>query len=251
MKQVDHLILGLGPSGMALKKWIESHEPQSSVVYTSRSNQDGILFDLDDSASWVHLPEARVTYWTFPPQSVDQIKPFVDTQKQKLGHLIVVGTTSSFALEGPNQVVDESTPLDKNNPRAQGEEYLQSQGAVLVMSSGQYGFGRNPLQWIEKGWVGRNDKFVNMIHLEDLAQFLYQAGQLGQAGQLFIASDNNLMTWNQVIDVWEAEGLIENTSKKESQRPSKKINSSRSLKELKVNLKFDNFAQGVSLIHQE
>jgi hypothetical protein len=162
-----------------------------------------------------------------------------------------VGSTSAFLVDKPHGPVDESTPFDMSIPRVQGEVFLRDQGATLVMSSGIYGAGRNPVDWIKKGYVGKSEKYVNMIHGSDLAQFLLQASQLGEKGAVYIASDNNPQRWRDVIELWESQGLVSDVPEKASRRSSKKIDSSKSIKSLQIDLQFDNFAHAVSAIDHE
>ena len=65
----------------------------------------------------------------------------------------------------------QTAPIDLTRPRVQGEELLRnSYGAILFnQSAGNHGPGRNPVEWIRTGRVNRSRKYVNLIHVEDLA----------------------------------------------------------------------------------
>lgn len=244
MDSVDHLILGHGYTAAELVPFIHSKEPQAKVVSTSRQGFPYIKFDLLDPSTWDNLPQSQVSYWTFPAVPPDLVKEFYSKKKDSLGHIVVLGSTSTFKVENSGELVDETSPLDLSIDRVQGEIYLRGEGASLVMSSGIYGVGRNPLDWVKKGWVGLSDKWINMIHVKDLSQFLYQAGRF-KTGKTHIASDGDPRQWKEVIRIWEEAGLIANTPEKISTRVSKKINPAQSINELGINLKFQSFVDAV------
>ena len=245
MSAVDYLILGHGYTAQFLSQTIKNPEPDAQQVSTSRSDSNFHYFDLEDPEIWDQLPQAKVTFWTFPPSPLDLVKNFYNENKSKLGKLVVIGSTSAFKTESPHQDVDEQTPFDTSVERAEAEEFLKNNGAVLVMSSGIYGPNNNPVNWVTNGYVGKSEKFVNMIHVEDLAQFTFNAGLYGEMGNVYIASDNCPLRWVDVITAWEKAGLVSDVPEKTSKRASKKINSSKSIEALKVQLKYQNFQEVV------
>lgn len=246
MKTVDHLILGFGYVATELKKQLQQCFPGETIVTTSRSGVPHILFDFNKKETWGNLPIARHTYWTFPAEPLSLVQEFSDLLQEGLGKLVIVGSTSAFKLKAENEEVTELTPLDLSIPRVQGESFLNDRGAVLVMAAGIYGPGRNPLDWVKKAIVGKSDKYVNMIHVEDLCQILRKAAQSGSSHEVFIASDGSPQKWRDVIEIWEEKGLLKNIGEKDPHRSSKKINPQKTLETLSINLKFRNFAQSVS-----
>ena len=83
--------------------------------------------------------------------------------------------------EYPPPWIDESAPIDLTKPRVQGEEYLRNEhGAIVLRVAGIYGPGRNPLDWIRQGRVGPSRKYVNLIHVEDLAAICLAALEKGE-----------------------------------------------------------------------
>jgi len=243
MQSVDCLLLGFGYTAKAL---LSSFENEKRVATTSRKGTPHIQFDLEDESTWDSLPQSKMTFWTFPAAPVELVKKFYKQNGDKLGRLIVVGSTSALIPPNPHAVVNEKSSLDESIERVQGEVWLQRQGATFVLSSGIYGPGRNPIDWIKKGYIGKSEKFVNMIHVEDLASILIQAGRYGKPGELYIASDNNPQRWRDVIESWESRGLVSGIPEKESNRTSKKVDNSWSLKALQVTLQFQNFADSIS-----
>jgi hypothetical protein len=245
MKKVDTLILGSGYTGQFLKKYILQINPNEIIKETSRSNEDKIKFNLEDPKTWDNLPKAQKTFWTFPATPLSHVERFYNQFGKDLGKIIVIGSTSAFSAIKNDEVINEDSKLNLEMNRVAGEEFLRSQGAISVYSSGIYGPQRSPVDWVRKSYVGKSKKRINLIHVEDLSQFLYQASQIGKSSQLYIASNNIYPTWVEVIDFWESKNLVKNIPNKDSDRDSKKINSSRSISELKISLKHPNFVDSV------
>ncbi len=246
MEKVDYLILGKGFTARSLIRWIEQHEPGARVVVTSRKGAPSLEFDLDRPDTWQALPAATHTLWTFPAAPLNQVKSFYESKGDSLGRLVVIGSTSAFQIEAEDAWVNEQSPLDLSIERVQGEDYLRSQGARVVFSSGIYGYDRDPLEWVKSGRVGKSQKYVNMIHVDDLAQVLIKAALVGGSGQVYIASNSHPQTWQDIIDQWEDRNLVKDVPFQDSKRPSKRVDASSTLKALNVRLKFQNFANSIS-----
>jgi nucleoside-diphosphate-sugar epimerase len=249
MDKADVLILGYGYVAQTLEQELLKKDSNIQLVKTSRQKQEGFLyFDLEDPESWDQLPQASLTYWTFPPAE-ENIKNFSRVLKKKSDKTIVIGTTGSFATTAEHQVISESSPFDEAKQRARSEEFLLSFGFTLVMSAGIYGPGRNPLDWVQSGRVGKSEKYVNMIHVSDLVQFLMESSKKTE-GSLYIASDGNPQTWQNIIEYWEKKGLVNAVPQKESSRPSKKLDPQKSIKDLNLDLQFRNFQEAVFSMNQ-
>ena len=236
------LILGYGYTAHFLKRALKNQYPQSEVLTTSR-NKGGphLNFNLEDEATWSHLPTVDATFWTFPATPLENVKSFFLSQQQSLGKLITLGSTSAFLPKEGEQVYNERSRLDLEQERVQGEEFLRRQGGVTLFSAGIYGPERDPRDWVHRGLVGKSQKLVNMIHVEDLCQFMIQALELGQTGNRYIASDNNPQRWEDVISYWEDKHWVHNVPIKESTRPSKIISNQNSIEQLNVQIKYPDF----------
>ena len=243
MTEPTQLILGHGYVAKHLGPRLEKQG--ATVASTSRTDPQFITFDLEDPDSWENVPTVKTTFWMFPAVPLDLVKEFISAYGERLGQIITVGSTSGFLVNTDGETVDEASPLDLTRDRVLGEEFLRSNGAMTVMASGIYGPQRDPLDWIAKGYVGKSDKLVNMIHVEDLCQFLLAARDNGKKGHLYIASDNNPQTWRVVIDKWESNGWADAVPVKTTDKISKRVKSSASLSELSVNLKYQDFADRV------
>jgi nucleoside-diphosphate-sugar epimerase len=116
---------------------------------------------------------------------------------------VVLGSTSAYragaSLEYPPPWTDETAPIETNKPRVQGEEFLRIHcHAIVLRVAGIYGPGRNPLDWIRAGQVGLSRKYVNLIHVEDLAEICLAALDRGNHGETYNISDGTPRTWKDI-----------------------------------------------------
>jgi len=236
------LILGYGFTAQFLERALKSQHSQCEVLTTSRSKAGPhLVFNLEEESTWSHLPSVDATFWTFPATPLMAVESFYKSQNHKLGKLVTLGSTSSFLLKDKDQAYDEHSRLDLNQERVRGEEFLRRQGGVTLFSAGIYGPGRDPRDWVRRGLVGKSQKFVNMIHVEDLCQFMIQALELGQRGNRYIACDNNPQRWDSVISYWESKSWVSHVPVQDSFRPSKKIHNHISIEQLNVQIKYPDF----------
>ena len=239
------LILGYGYTSSFLVPQLSVAYPDAEILTTSRSQPKMLHFNLDRPSTWKNLPDCGTLIWTFPPKPFMQVQAFSDFYKGRYKKALVIGSTSSLTVEQPNQRVDETTPLDFSLERARCEELLRKQGFRLLLSSGIYGPGRNPLVWIKRDMVGISDKLVNMIHVNDLCQFIIKSIEMTQPGTLLIASDNNPQSWRTLIRYWQEMGTLGEVPLKESERPSKHIDASETLRRLEIELQHPSFRDSV------
>ena len=213
MKQHGLVILGSGYTA----KFVLPCAPTrySDVFATSRvpethlqdvPSDQRIRFDLRDPATWANIPARTDLLWCFPAEPLDAVKRFAATMVPSVHRLVVLGSTSGYDLgherDYPPPWIDESTPLDLTKPRVQGEEYLRLDcGAMVLRVAGIYGPGRNPLEWIKTGRVGPSRKFVNLIHVEDLAAVCLTALERGTPGETYNVSDGTPRTWKDICDM--------------------------------------------------
>ena len=175
----NYLILGCGYTGRVLEQLLSSAGHQ--VICTSRSKDGYVRFELEDQGTWGKLPQSvDGTFITLPFKDKEVAAKFVSELLPALGKVVFMGTTSAFRVSREHQVVHESSEIDPDNERNRAESELLAAGCVAVYSAGIYGPDRSPLNWIKSGRVTANDRFVNFIHVQDLAQVLYRAMGAGQ-----------------------------------------------------------------------
>lgn len=113
----------------------------------------------------------------------------------------MLGSTSAYGSGQPSPV-DEHAPLDYSIPRVQSEEYLrETYGAVVLRLAGLYGPGRHVLDWMRKGKVNNTNKYVNLIHIEDVAAICLAALERAKAGEVYNVSDGISRQWSKIFEV--------------------------------------------------
>lgn len=201
-------ILGSGYTG----RWIYRLAGEQSLRVRASSRQPDrhltevdpqarFRFDLADSTTWTAVPPDADLIWTFPATPLEQVRAFARQCCNSPRRLVVLGSTSAYGrgdtlAEDLPPWIDETHPVNTGLPRVQGEEYLRTHhGAIILRVAGIYGPHRNPVEWIQQGRVGPTNKFVNLIHVEDLAQLCLLALEAGQAGETYNVSDGQPRRW--------------------------------------------------------
>jgi len=205
------VILGTGYTGRVLFRQARA---EGRIVYAASRNPETNLegippeqrlrFDLDHDETWAAIPTQADAVWAFPAVTPDAVRDFGDRMARRLRRLVVLGATSAYdgspqAVRG--EPVDESAPVDRSIARVQGEELLRERyGAIVLRVAGIYGPGRNPLDWIRQGRVGYSHRFVNLIHVEDLATIILRTLEDGVPGDTYNVSDGTPRRWSEIMD---------------------------------------------------
>lgn len=187
------------------------------VVSTSRSPARNfasigpavqVKFDLGEKTTWHNVPPAWSLVWLFPADPVDAVREFADRRLNNFERIVVIGTTSSYLQKEEGEIVTEQSPLDISKPRVAGEMYLQELGAIVLRSGGIYGLGRNPLDWLRNGLVTNANKYVNLVHVEDLALTVVAALESSLQGEHFIVTDGTPHRWNEIAEWARVRGFL-------------------------------------------
>ena len=202
------VILGSGYTGrsiwnlatqQSLPVLASSRRPELHLAYVEPRSR--LRFDLADSATWPVLPPDVDLIWTFPAAPLEQVQAFAGQYCGPSHKLVVLGSTSAYDEDGGHEEgvapwIDETSPINTDLPRVQGEEYLRRYyGATVLRVAGIYGPGRNPLEWIKQGRIGPTDKFVNLVHVEDLARLCLLVLEGHHAGETYNVSDGQPRRW--------------------------------------------------------
>lgn len=230
------VILGAGYTGRSLFTLAKSQG--LPVLASSRSPDDHLsfvpssyrmLFDLERPATWQNLPADAHVIWCFPPTPEEHVSRFAQQVFSKNGRLIVLGSTSAYdrpALRSPRPeaLIDESWPLDLTRPRVRGEEYLRlHHGATVLRVAGIYGPGRNVLDWIRLGKVTASTRYVNLIHVEDLAAICLLALERAKPGESYNVSDGVPRRWADICAEAKRRWGITSLPGTDDSRPGKRI----------------------------
>jgi len=178
-----------------------SRTPDARLAFVLPSHR--LCFDLERDATWRHIPQGADIVWCFPAQPFQAVSAFADAVIRRSGRVLVLGSTSAYdqgAID-PDSPIDESAPIDRTRPRVIGEEYLRTRyGAVILRVAGLYGPGRNVVDWIRKGKIGRSPRYVNLVHVDDVAAICLLALEHGHPGEVYNVSDGEPRRWSDICE---------------------------------------------------
>jgi nucleoside-diphosphate-sugar epimerase len=209
------LFLGTGYTGAVTAAALR--RDGGRVVTTSRvpRSPDVIRFALEDPSTWDALPDAEACVWLFPAQPLPLVREFARRVQPRFPSFVVIGTTSSYLPERTGAAVDETTRLDPQSERAQGEETLLLGGAIVLRSAGIYGPPvtplpvRNPLDWLRHGLIRDGEKVVNLIHVGDLSLAIMAALRSPVRGEECIVADGQPRLWREIAAWGRERGYLQ------------------------------------------
>ncbi len=244
----DTLII-LGSGYTARFVWPLASRHYAHVFATSRepnknlhriAPEQRIQFDLTQQNTWAHIPHKADILWCFPATPLDLVQQLAGTLNPVTHRLVVLGSTSAYDVgdsrDYPPPWIDETAPLDLSKSRVQGEEFLRTRcNAIVLRVAGIYGPGRNPIDWIKTGRVGPSRKYVNLIHVEDLAAICLAALERGTPGEAYNVSDGTPRTWKDICDTVERRWDIHPIATEDTAATGKRLSNARLLELLKAN----------------
>ncbi|HET7910230.1 MAG TPA: hypothetical protein VFL19_05940 [Nitrospira sp.] len=191
-----------------------------------------IRFDLADSNTWGDIPSDADLLWCFPASPLPAVQQFAAQINVQSRRLVVLGSTSAYDVgadhHSPPPWIDEGAPIDLLKPRVQGEEFLRTEcRAIVLRVAGMYGPGRNPYDWIKSGRVALSDKYVNLIHVEDLAAVCVAALACGVPGAVYNVSDGIPRTWREIGRGLAGHHLDEAHPEREKPTPGKRLDTTK------------------------
>lgn len=101
-----------------------------------------VQFELENEATWASLPDPaslRAAVVTFAVTDLPAALRFHDEYLRHARAGILCGSTSVYAVDRPNQVVTEATPIQPTSDRGLAEEALRGRGATLLALGGIFG----------------------------------------------------------------------------------------------------------------
>ena len=178
-----------------------SRQPEKNL--SDLPAEQRIRFDLEQPDTWKNIPEQADLLWCFPATPLDFVQKFSATFDHSTHRIVVLGSTSAYDVghssKYPPPWINETASINLTKPRVLGEEFLRQQcSAIVLRVAGIYGPHRNPLDWITTGRVGPSRKFVNLIHVNDLATICLVALQHGTRGEAYNVSDGTPRAWKDI-----------------------------------------------------
>jgi hypothetical protein len=255
------VVLGSGYTGYVVHRMGASQG--WTVQATSRNplnnlagipSEQRLRFDLEQPTTWLDIPAQADLIWCFPATPLEQVQAFARTLDASPRRIVILGSTSAYEVsdhsaEYPPSWIDESSPIDRTKSRVQGEEYLREyHGAIVLRVAGIYGPGRNPLDWIRQGRVGLSRKYVNLIHVEDLAAICLAAIDKGKPGEAYNVSDGTPYLWSEICATAQQRWGVAPAAAKEDRSSGKRISTAKLRTQLGCTLKHPDLYEALALI---
>jgi nucleoside-diphosphate-sugar epimerase len=255
------VVLGSGYTGRVLHRTGTSQG--WTVRATSRNplnNLSGIpseqclKFDLEQPSTWMNIPVGADLIWCFPATPLEQVQAFARTLDAPPRRIIVLGSTSAYdapsqSTEYPPPWIDESAPVNMTKPRVQGEEFLRTNcSAIILRVAGIYGPGRNPIDWIRLGRVSHSRKYVNLIHVEDLATICLAALKHGKPGELYNVSDGTPRTWEDICHAAQQRWGVPAAAANADRSSGKRISNAKLRSELDYRFRYSDLYEALDLM---
>lgn len=233
-----------------------SRDPDRHLSHLSPDQR--IRFDLARPETWQAILASADVLWCFPAVPIELVQRFADATSLQTRRLVILGSTSAYddcaSAEDPPPWVDETAPVDLRKPRVQGEELLRtSYKAVVLRIAGIYGPGRNPVEWIRTGRVTNSRKYVNLIHVEDLASCCLTALLHAAPGDIYNVSDGHPKTWMEICAMVEQRWDIRSPHSQEAGSPGKRVSNKRLCELLKLHgtdLRYRDLFEALELIQR-
>jgi nucleoside-diphosphate-sugar epimerase len=213
-----------------------------------------LRFDLEQPTTWLNIPAQADLIWCFPATPLEQVQAFARTLDTPHRRIVILGSTSAYEVsdhsaEYPPSWIDESASIDLTKSRVQSEEYLRKHhGAIVLRVAGIYGPGRNPLDWIRQGRIGPSRKYVNLIHVEDLAAICLTAIEKGRPGETYNVSDGTAYLWNEICATAQQRWGVAPAAVKEDRSSGKRISTAKLRADLGYTLKHPDLYEALNLI---
>lgn len=245
------LILGAGYTGTWLyaaakmrgaRVWATSRHPEDNLPHIDAA--DRLCFNLASPQTWSALPSDCDLLWCFPAQPVELVREFIEARTDAIRRLLVLGSTSAYADSNPSRIfpppwLDESASLDHTRPRVQGEEYLRTvHGAIVLRVAGIYGPGRNPLDWIRQHRVVPSRRYVNLVHVEDLAAICLELCKRSPPAEVYNISDGIPRTWRAICRAAQTHWAIHPSDEDTRGGIGKRINTAKLRRSIEYRFKY-------------
>jgi hypothetical protein len=255
------IILGGGFTGKVIYR--QALKSQRPLFITSRSPElhlqsfpenARIRFDLEKPESWINLPEKGEAIWSLPIIPLEQIERFIEKKGAIFHRIVVIGSTSAYQVDPEKGVVivDECSPIHLTDPRVKGEGLLQKGlNAIILRSAGIYGPGRNPLDWIQKGHLKNGPRYLNLIHVEDLAALSLLALEKGMPGEVYNVSDGNPRKISDLVETASIRWKIPIPPLSTEADPGKKVSNQKIVHLLNYSLQFPDLFQALDRLQKE
>lgn len=222
-----------------------------------------IIADLTKPETLMQIPPAHfIVICPAPDESTEAnyeavyltgIKNYLNAiQKNPRPHLIVYISSTGVWQDQSGDFFDETVRPEPVSPKAkilfQAEKQILESGlpAVVLRLSGIYGPGRNRLQaFRDCKWPAETkDRWMNLIHVDDIAEAMPVFLKNAKEGEVYLGSDDEPVLCS-TLAAWLSEKTnIRGAAFESSSAPQGRRLKNTKFKELGIRLKYPTFREG-------
>jgi len=231
-----------------LQVFATSRNPDVNLPYVNPAFK--IVFDLEQPKTWNYIPAPSQIVWCFPALPKEVASKFSKVMAGKKSRLLILGSTSAYPAKADG-LTNEEVELNMDLPRVQSEEHLrETYGAILVRLAGIYGPGRNVLNWIRRGQIKNTDRYVNLIHVKDIASLCIEALNNSKPSSTYILSDGTPRRWSEICKFASEEWNIQKPNPTTPKDFGKRLSPQKILRELNCQLRHRNLYEELEIIER-
>ncbi len=181
-------------------------------------------------------------------------------QKNPKPHLIVYVSSTGVWQDQTGDLFDETVLPKSQSAKArillEAEKQILNCGlpAAVLRLSGIYGPGRNRLQAFREGsWpVSKQDRWMNLIHVEDIAEAMPIFFKNAKEGEVYLGTDDEPFLCSSLAD-WLSQktGIMPKVSFEVGSLPAGRRLKNTKFKDLGIRLKYPTFREGYQKILEE
>jgi len=193
------MLWGLGYTGMKIYESLRAEKYKLHAFSAHKHMHDSHILNASDATAvpfiteYLHKNPVKYAIITFPPQ--EEQRAFFSMLADKVEYRLLLGTTSIYKNEG---IIREDSPLDPLHERLPLEDFFIRTGGQVARLAGIYGPGRNPVDWYKRKTEKFQNKQLNLIHVDDIVQFIHLWIRQPVNFQVVNLSDGQKHTWADV-----------------------------------------------------
>ena len=239
------VILGAGYTGSFLyllakgygyRTFATSRFPEQHVSFAVP--EDRLYFDLENPHSWANIPYPANLIWCFPALPEEMAYSFAKEMHNKQCRFVLLGSTSAYPT-GMDTMIDETALINLHRPRVKSEEDIRVNfGATVLRLAGLYGPGRNVLDWIRKGRIQNTGRYVNLIHIKDVAEICLAVCTQADTETNYIVSDGTPRQWSAICTIAHQRWHVSIPPPTETSNVGKRLSPNKILNTLNYHLKY-------------
>lgn len=185
------IIFGHGYTGSRLSRVL----PESlSTELPELCKGDNIPFDFNDERTWLNLPEFDRAVITFKMCDEVRAQKFARLLRNK--KIVLLSSAKNIANVAPDQLISEQNPL-ADIARVKAEAPFELSAIILYLGL-ILGEKRTPKKWLSEKRIKNGNKFVNMIHVDDLCRIIKYFLTKELPPDKYLVSDGAAKKWHEI-----------------------------------------------------